>query len=129
MQILNFWFIWKKLLSSQAIHFLNTMARNSCINGDERLEVLKKRDSIEDYCFLRVRDKYRLHLVREFRSIFEVDVGTNLLFVKEPIVSCPHCNKPIRLPGNRMIPINNEDVTIICQDVEAPVKATMRVLS
>lgn len=105
------------------------MAQNNCSNGDERLEVLKKRDSIEDYCFLRVRDKYRLHLVREFRRIFEIDVGTNLLFVKESMVSCPHCNKPIKLPGNRMIPINSEDVTIICQDVETSVKATMQVIS
>ena len=112
----------KKLLSSQSIHFLKMNKVDP-----EFVDELKKQGSVDDCIFLPVRDRYRLNLTRDIRRLFNGGIGSNLLFIKETSVACPHCNKQLKLPGIRVISINNNDITVICQDVKASVNSTVQI--
>ena len=93
----------------------------------EFVDELKKQGSVDDCIFIPIRDRYRLNLTRDVRRLFNGDVGSNLLFIKETSVPCPHCNKQIKLPGIRVIPINNKDITVICQDVKASANSMVQI--
>ena len=85
----------------------------------ELVDELKKQGSVNDCIFLPVRERYRLNLTRDVRRLFNGNIGSSLLFIKDRSVDCPHCNKRIKLPGIRVISINNEDITILCEDIKA----------
>jgi len=88
---------------------------------------LKKQASVDECIFLPVRNRYRLNLTRDVRRLFNGDIGPNLLFIKEKYTVCPHCNKQIKLLGIRVISINNEDITVICQDPKATATSIVQI--
>lgn len=71
-------------------------------SNDDTITELKKRGDIEDVQILKVHDRYRLHLNKDFRRLFDIDEGDRLIIVKDGPSDCPYCKKSLKLPGSRM---------------------------
>lgn len=71
-------------------------------SNDDDIQYLKKRDDVEDVEILKIRNKYRVHLTKDVRRLFDIDEGDRLIIVKDGPSECPYCKKSIKLAGNRM---------------------------
>lgn len=93
-------------------------------SNNEISEPIKKKANIEDFKTLSLHNKYRVHLTRDFRSLFDIAAGDQLIVVKEGQSECPHCNKSLRLPGYRLFVVKKEDYALVIEKAGAPVRST-----
>lgn len=88
-------------------------------------ELKSKNGNIQDLFIFKVHNKYRLHLLKDFRDKYKIEKNDIILIVKEANVACPGCNRKLRIPGLHMFIVKDKDFTIISkkfEEQEMPVK-------
>lgn len=100
------------------------MGAKSNNNNNNIVEPLKKKPNIDDLRVLVVHDRYRLHLTRDFRGLIPVEIGDQIIVVKDAKSHCPHCQKLLKLPGHRLFVVNKENYALIIESSDNPVRGT-----
>lgn len=82
------------------------------------VEDLSKNGKIGDIFIFKVYDKYRLHLLRDFREKYKIDEGDVVLIVTETDVACSKCGAGVRMPGLRLFIVKKENFRVVSKKVE-----------